>query len=259
MPNQQILNFMNQGAPPLISEQVNARDMAMAQGYADVNSSMANTEMQRMKNDSVREQNDILKNFEGRTNTPEFESKMGAVNPDMVMKMREQASKMDKAEREKLKERFEKVSAMAVMDNTQEAWKKRGWKEPFENREQIISMGMTLNQALDYKEVGSDGTALMKNTAFLEKAGFSKDEALDHLLKTKEMSKDAWERRLVEVFTKDITTRRNAKKMAKDLADEYYGESGGGRSGRTPQGFQSGAGPSSGKDYSNLWGGGGSM
>lgn len=152
MPNQQILNFMNQGAPPLISEQVKARNLAQAQGYADVNSTMAATEMQGMKNAAMRERSSVLKNFEGNTRSPEFARKMNAVDPKMLADMQNQAAKMDKAEREQMLEKFSEISRIAGMSDSPNKWQQSGFSVPFQERDNIMSKAMTMQQVLDYKE-----------------------------------------------------------------------------------------------------------
>lgn len=151
MPLQDIMNAPTSFGPS-ISEQQQNRDLSMAQGYAGVADTMAGTEMNRMKMDTMRERSNILKNFEGRTDSPEFYSKMGSVDPDLVMKMKEKTASMDEKQRAMMKQRFEKIATMAEMDYTDIKWQERGWNQPFADRERIISHGMTLQQAFDYNK-----------------------------------------------------------------------------------------------------------
>ena len=258
MPLESIMNAPRNFGPS-ITERQDAIDMNMAKGYADTGNSLAEMEMRKMKNSASRQKQSILQNFEGRTDSPEFYAKMGTVDPALVAKMKESAAKLDKDKREQASKFMDQTAVRARMADTPEAWQQEGFSVPFEQRDRVLAQSMTFKQLLDSEGGGSEGTALMKNTKFLTDSGISKDKALNYLLKSKEMSADAWERMLIRDFSKDIKTRRKAKEMARELREYAYGQGSqviGGGQGGTPEGFQSGAGPSSGKDYSNLWGGG---
>ena len=151
MPIQDIMNRPRSYGPSL-SQRGDARDLAMAKGYAGVAGSMADTEAQRMENKTTQERSRILKEFEGRHDTPEFASKIGTVDPDLLIKMQERTADMDEGQRKQLKEKFERIATMAEMDDSDQKWLDRGWTVPFAERERIISHGMTLQQAFDYKK-----------------------------------------------------------------------------------------------------------
>jgi hypothetical protein len=151
-----IMNNQSRVLGPSFRDQRENRNLDMAQGYAGVANTMAGTEMQRMKNDATREKSAVLKNFEGRTNTPEFKSKMNAVDPDTVTKMEEGIRKMDKAQREKTKEYMDQVAARAEMAKTPEAWQQEGFAVPFDQRDRILGATITYQQAYDRTQDAND-------------------------------------------------------------------------------------------------------
>ena len=265
MPNQQILNFMNQGAPPLISEQVDARNMAQAQGYADVNATMAATEMQNMRNQTMRERSSVLKNFEGNTRSTEFASQMGAIDPEMLANMQNQAAKMDKREREQILYQFSEIGKRAGMANTPELWKQAGFTVPFERREEIMAKAMTMQQVLDMKGEGREGKGGVGGEAAKPL------KATDERFITTKIA-NRYEGSKFDPITKEYISSSNSQfrnEIAEisSLAVEIYNRNRnikGGMSAASGQAykqfhknkkkntFQSGAGPSSGKDYTHL-------
>ena len=95
----------------------------------------------------------------------------------------------------------------------------------------------------------------MRNTKFLEEAGIPKNKALDLLLKSKQSGPDKFEQDLIKMFVKDITLDEDeAIEKARRLTEHYFPDTAPPPApGSKPQGFQSGAGPSSsGKDYRSL-------
>jgi hypothetical protein len=144
-----VMNNQARVLGPSFRDQREDRNLDMVQGYAGVANSMAGTEMQRMKNDTMREKSSVLKNFEGRTDTPEFRDKMNTIDPDLVMKLQEKAASMDKAEREKMKEYFDKTAARVEMAKTREAWQQEGFNVPFEQRDRILGAALTYQQAFE--------------------------------------------------------------------------------------------------------------
>jgi len=120
MPNQQILNAMNQGAPTLLSEQMAAEDMAMARGYAETMGSIADTQAQQFSNQQLSERSNILKEFEGRTDTPEFRSKMGTVDPQTAFDFQSQAMKLEESDRKALDDKFKVVGNLLLQLDTEE-------------------------------------------------------------------------------------------------------------------------------------------
>ena len=266
MPNQQILNFMNQGAAPLISEQVDARNLAQAQGYADVNSSMAGTEMQRMKNDTFRERSNVLRNFEGNTRSPGFASQMGAVDPVMLADMQNQAAKMDKAERERMQEQFSEFGRVVMMADNPTAWQQSHITVPFERREEIMAKIMSVEQILGYKggkyeksPPGGAGEAAKPLKATDERfittkiANRYEGSKFDPVTKEYVSSSNAQFRNeiseisslAVEIYNRN----RNMKGGMSAASDQAYKQFHKKKKSNT---FQSGAGPSSGKDYTHL-------
>ena len=158
MPIQSIMNAPMSFGPSL-SDQQEAKDMRRAQVASGVAGSMAGTEMQRMKNESFRKRGDVLSSFEGRTDTPEFNSAMMSADPGLAMKMQEGRSSQRKDYRERMNKHFESIAAKAEMDNTEDKWKARGWARPFSDRRRIISEGMSkLRQATDYNKGEYDKT-----------------------------------------------------------------------------------------------------
>ncbi len=186
MPIASAMNLMGyQGEKPWI-QQNEERDLAMAQGKANLGQSLSDLEMQRMQTDALKERQGLLKSFEGRTDSPEFQKKMMSVDPDLVMRMSEHASKLDKRQQDMLKERFKKLAVRATLDDTEEKWNQTGWKQPFSDRNSIISMGATMDQALQMTTGGQSGTAMMRNHAFLTNMGFDPKTAINMLTKSRE-------------------------------------------------------------------------
>jgi hypothetical protein len=155
MPNQQILNFMNQGAPPSLTQNMEARDLQLAGKAADVGGSLADMEMNQMKMDAMKQKQSLLQNFQG----PELNKRMMAQDPELAMKMEKHMADMDEGQRKQMEDRFAKLSTFALADDTPDKWKARKWKQPFDQREQIMSMGTKFTEMLSYQRppAGSKG------------------------------------------------------------------------------------------------------
>ena len=256
MPLQDIMNAP-QSFGPSISQRADARDMGMAKGYVDVAGGLANNEMNNMKIDAVKKKQSLLENFQGDRNTPEFKNAMNKIDPEEVRSMEKHVASMDKSAREKATEYFDRVGAKVEMANTPELWAQSGINAPFEQRDTILGGVLTFKQVMDKRDVkaGVAGTSLMRNTKFLEQAGIPKQQALDLLLKSKQSGPDKFEQDLIKMFVKDITLDEDeAIEKARRLTEHYFPDTAPPPApGSKPQGFQSGAGPSSsGKDYRSL-------
>jgi len=140
---------------PLLSEEMEDRDLSVAQRSGNIANTFAEAEMRNMKNKARRKKTSLLENFEGRTNTPEFRDKMMSVDPDMVMKMEEGIRQMDETQRDRMKDYMGQVAARAEMAKTPQAWQEEGFAVPFEQRDRILGATLTYQQAYDRtKEAG---------------------------------------------------------------------------------------------------------
>ena len=259
MPDPTLMNFMQQKIDNPVSEQVRGQRSSAANDYTNMQSTLADIDMKQMQNDTAQKKKSLLENFQGKKDSPEFYDKMGSIDPDLVMKMQERAQKMDEGQREKAKEYFDKVGARAEMANTEELWAQTGFAVPFSQRDTILGSVLTFQQVMDKRKTenvtGQKGTSLMRNTKFLEEAGIPKNKALDLLLKSKQSGPDKFEQDLIKMFVKDITLDEDeAIEKARRLTEHYFPDTAPPPApGSKPQGFQSGAGPSSsGKDYRSL-------
>ena len=257
MPLQDIMNAP-QSFGPSITERQDALDMGMAKGYADVSGSLAQTEMRNMQMDAAKKKQSLLENFQGDRNTPEFKNAMNKIDPEEVRSMEKHVASMDKSAREKATEYFDRVGAKVEMANTPELWAQSGINAPFEQRDTILGGVLTFKQVMDKRDVkaGVAGTSLMRNTKFLEQAGIPKQQALDLLLKSKQSGPDKFEQDLIKMFIGQDKymgedEEQEAIQKARRLTEHYFPDTAPPPApGSKPQGFQSGAGPSSsGKDY----------
>ena len=151
MPLQDIMNAP-QSFGPSITQRQDALDMGMAKGYADVGNSLAETEMKNMQIGQQKKKQSLLENFQGKTNTPEFYNAMDAIDPETTTKMIERASKMDKNEREKIKEYMGRVAAKAQMAETEQDWVQQGFTVPFSEKEKILGAALTYQQVFDRQQ-----------------------------------------------------------------------------------------------------------
>ena len=148
MPVDSIMNFMQQGAPPLLSEQIDDRNIRQGQGYSAIKNNMLMAEGKQMAIDKENEKDNLLKSFEGDFDSKEFYDEMMKVDPKMAITMREKLAKIGSEKATAATGKAVEMAKFAMQDNTEEAWNARGWPVPFEKRQDIITMGMTMQQAM---------------------------------------------------------------------------------------------------------------
>ncbi len=187
MPIADVMNFMNSSAPPLISEQRNARDMGMAKGIAGISSVMADTDAKQYETGLKRKKQGILENFEGRTNSKQFYDKMMTVSPDTVAKMRKSAMDQLKGNAEVKNALLTKRANMARMAEDETAWKQMGFNVPFEMRGYIIAMGESQDTIQKYYSTNKQAETADKNRA--EKV---RTANLDRIAEASSGTEDEW-------------------------------------------------------------------
>lgn len=151
MPLQDVMNAPSSFGP-LLSEEMQDRDLAVAQKGANLADTMAGVQMKGRENRLARDKDRLLRNFEGRTDSPEFREKMMSIDPDEVRKMEKNIREMDKSQRERTKQYMDQVAARAEMAKTPQAWQEAGFAVPFEERDRIFGATLTYNQAFDRNE-----------------------------------------------------------------------------------------------------------
>lgn len=260
MPRMDIVNWMDR---PSIGDQREDRQIGMADAYSKIRSNMLQGDIADLQLQQARQKRDLLQNFEGDFDSPEFYKEAMRVDPKMAKDVGNRLSKLDEQKREALRQRMEQIGSMAMMADTPEKWKQAGIPSPWESRDQILSQVATFDQAMDISKTRYErahpeakGTALQKNTKFLESIGFNQKDAINMLLKSREETPEKFEQDMYQQLRGNgiITDHEEAAAAARAAREHYYpGATGRGVTGAGQQ-FQSSAGPArSGSDFSGLW------
>jgi len=255
MRGMQIANWMD--TPPL-SHQREDRQANLANAYSGIRNRMLEGDMREMQLSQEQEKRDLLKNFEGGFDTPEFRDAAMRVDPKMADKISQRLDKIDERQREEIGRRMTALSSKALLDDTEEKWNASNWPVPYSKRDDIITQGTTYAEALNTWKArqpgaGGQGTALMRNTDWLVRRGFDERAAIDLLTRSKEETPQKFEQDVFQQVLREgiVTSVEDAEKMAREAREIYYPNQ---TPARVTGNFQSSAGPSrSGQDFSNLW------
>ena len=152
MPNSQILNYMQQSVDPLNSAVMDQRRMDKQNQYLDARQSMAatessiaSTEMQRMKNDATRDTREVLEEFAGNLNTPAAMKALSSVNPTKMMALEKHFADMSKIEADK---QYEMLSANIAQSLATE-------KDP-QKRLKLVAMTGKIKDVVDMNQNQAD-------------------------------------------------------------------------------------------------------